>query len=210
MVETRDSLLNVSIRQNLFEKLQPIDPKVNEASGSKGKEKIIDDDEEKEEVLLDGEKLIRKNLDKVLDDLLILCKELEAKEAEARVVKVTLANQMSLFPPWTLERIQKEAIEYKIWSLKKLVVVKVYAPFPIEHFKNVKFRGFRGADRKEEDFTLADLPFAKLDVEIAFILRKRPIVNPKEETKNFQKKELGKIKKVDWSVVYQRNEGDKV
>lgn len=78
---------------------------------SKGKEKSIDDDEE-EELLLEGEKLVRKKRDKVLDDLLILRKELEAKEAKARVAKVTLATQMSLFPPWTLERIQKEAIDH--------------------------------------------------------------------------------------------------
>lgn len=131
---------------------------------------------------------------------------------------------MSLLPPWTLERIQKEAIDhsnvhwlepsvsfkldntsdsqldfpltskaflfwgfehiqksllseydvnnkifsfclkhgqpqYKIWSLKKMVVVKFYTPFPAEHFTNIKFKGFRGADRAEEDLTLADLPY---------------------------------------------------
>lgn len=57
-----------------------ITTKVNEALGSKGKEKLIDDEEE-EELLSGGEKLVRKNRDKVLDDLLILRKELEAKEA---------------------------------------------------------------------------------------------------------------------------------
>lgn len=49
--------------------------------------------------------------------------------------------------------------QYEIWSLEKLVVVKVYAPFPVEHFTNIKFKGFRGKSRVQFDFTLADLPF---------------------------------------------------
>ncbi|CAI9277152.1 unnamed protein product [Lactuca saligna] len=60
MVETRDSILTVLVRQHLTEKLKP---------------------------------------------------ELEAKEAKARVAKVTLATQMSLFPPWTPKRIEKEEID---------------------------------------------------------------------------------------------------
>lgn len=112
---------------------------------------------------------------------------------------------------------------YKIWNLKKLFAVKVYAPFPTEQFTNVKFKGFRGAACTEEDFTLADLPsmnrndwislfmilskdqakyepivshlkrmlicniheVAKLDVEISSVLKKKPVVDPKEETTEF-------------------------
>ncbi|CAI9272119.1 unnamed protein product [Lactuca saligna] len=85
-------------------------PKVNEASGSKGKERIIDDDEE-EEVLSDGEELVRKKRDKELDDILILHKELEGKEVEARVAKGYSRNKnVVFFPLWSLKRIQKEAI----------------------------------------------------------------------------------------------------
>lgn len=47
--------------------------------------------------------------------------------------------------------------QYKVWSLKKIVVVKFYAPIPTEHFTNIKFKGFRGASRIEEDITLSDL-----------------------------------------------------
>ncbi|CAI9294204.1 unnamed protein product [Lactuca saligna] len=109
---------------------------------------------------------------------------------------------------------------YKIWNLKKLVAVKTYAPIPIEHFTNIKFRDFRGVARIEEDFTLENFPcmilndwislfmilskdeakyesivsyvkimlicyiheVTKLDVEIAMVLKKKPIVDPKEET----------------------------
>lgn len=49
--------------------------------------------------------------DKVLDDLQALNQELEAKEAEEEVAKVTLATRHTLFPLWTLERIKKEAID---------------------------------------------------------------------------------------------------
>ncbi|CAI9277153.1 unnamed protein product [Lactuca saligna] len=129
-----------------------------------------------------------------------------------------------------------------------MVVVKIYTPLPAEHFINIKFKGFRGTDCAEEDFTLADLPYmnlndwislflillkdevkyesivshlrrmlicyiyevAKLVVEIAFVLKKKQVVNPKEDTTEFEKRKLSKMKKADWRVVYQRREGDKV
>ncbi|CAI9272161.1 unnamed protein product [Lactuca saligna] len=49
-----------------------------------------------------------------------------------------------------------------------------------------------------------------MDMEIALVLKKRPIVKHEEETTDFQKRRLGKIKKENWSVVYQRKDGDKV
>ncbi|CAI9296750.1 unnamed protein product [Lactuca saligna] len=89
-------------------------PKVNhegnEASGSNDKGKMIDDDEE-EEVLSEGEKLIRKKRDKELDDIERVRKELEAQEREVVAAKFTLKTQESIFPPWNMERIQNEAID---------------------------------------------------------------------------------------------------
>lgn len=49
--------------------------------------------------------------DKVSDNLHDLREELDVKEKEAEIVKVTLATQKSLFPPWNFERIQKEYID---------------------------------------------------------------------------------------------------
>lgn len=37
--------------------------------------------------------------------------------------------------------------------------MKFYATFPVEHFKNVKIKGFIAATRNEFDFALVDLPF---------------------------------------------------
>lgn len=45
------------------------------------------DDEEEEEELSDGEKLIRKKRDKELDDILRIKKELEDQEMEAKLRK---------------------------------------------------------------------------------------------------------------------------
>ncbi|CAI9276088.1 unnamed protein product [Lactuca saligna] len=85
------------------------DQKGNEASASnKGKEKLIDDEEE-EEGLSKSEKLMRKKRDKELDDLLNLRKKLEAQEAEEKIEQIMLETQKSLFPPWSICRIQKEA-----------------------------------------------------------------------------------------------------
>lgn len=72
---------------------------------NKGKNKLIDENEEEEEDL---------NPDKELDYLLKICKELEALEAAAKIAKVTLETQKSLFHPWSIKRIQKEAIDNPI------------------------------------------------------------------------------------------------
>ncbi|CAI9270001.1 unnamed protein product [Lactuca saligna] len=131
--------------------------------------------------------------------------------------------------------------QFKIWSLQKIVVVKVYAPVPTENFISIKFKGFRGTSRSEDEFTLADLPcmnlydwislflilskdeqkyepivahlkrmlicyiheIAKMDVEITYVLKKKPILKPEEESKDLHKMKLGKIRKDNWSVVYQ-------
>lgn len=60
---------------------------------------VFEEEEEKEEELTKGEKLIRKKHDKELDHLLHLRKELEAQEAEAKISKVTLETQKFLFAP---------------------------------------------------------------------------------------------------------------
>ncbi|CAI9292298.1 unnamed protein product [Lactuca saligna] len=73
------------------------DQKDNEAFISNGREKVVDDVDE-EEVLSEGEKLVKKKCDKELDNLLNLRRELEETEVEAEIAKVTLATQKSLFP----------------------------------------------------------------------------------------------------------------
>lgn len=71
--------------------LNRTDPKGNEASGSRGKGKVFDDEEEKEK-LFDGEKLDSKKRDKEFNDLLRVRKELKDQEREAKIAKVTLAT----------------------------------------------------------------------------------------------------------------------
>ncbi|CAI9261653.1 unnamed protein product [Lactuca saligna] len=74
-----------------FKKPNTKDQKDNETSTSKYKEKLFNDEEE-EEVLFEGEKLIGKKRDVELDNLLRVYKELEAKDADAEIVKITLAT----------------------------------------------------------------------------------------------------------------------
>lgn len=49
--------------------------------------------------------------------------------------------------------------QYETHSLQQLLAIKVFAPFPIEHFTKIQFKGYRGASRVEIDFTLFDFPF---------------------------------------------------
>ena len=50
----------------------------------------------------------------------------------------------------------------------------------------------------------------KMDVEIVAVLRKKPIVQPKEAPNDISKMKLGKIRKDNWSVGFQLREGEKV
>ncbi|CAI9271186.1 unnamed protein product [Lactuca saligna] len=88
------------------------DRKGNEASGSdkdKGKGISVD---ENEEILIEEERAERERSDKELDDLHALRKKFEAKEVETKNVKLVLKIHKSLFHAWSMERIQKEAIDY--------------------------------------------------------------------------------------------------
>lgn len=88
-----------------------IDQKVNEASRSgKEKEKFINDKEE-EEMLSEGEKLIRKKRDNELNEIERVRKQLKAKERGEMAAKVTLQTQEYFFSPWTMERILNEAVD---------------------------------------------------------------------------------------------------
>lgn len=49
-----------------------------------------------------------------------------------------------------------------------------------------------------------------MDVQIAAVLKKKLVVQPEEEPKDLNRMKLGKIHKDNWSVPYQRKEGQKV
>ncbi|CAI9294352.1 unnamed protein product [Lactuca saligna] len=114
------------------------DQKDNEASALKGKEKVVDDEEEVE-VLSEGEKLIRKKQGVELDNLLRVCQVLEAKNTEADIAK-----------------------KYKpiIAHLKRMLICYIQE-------------------------------FAKMDVEITAMLKKKLFMQPKEESKDLNKMKLG-------------------
>lgn len=53
------------------------------------------------------------------------------------------------------------------------------------------------------------LEIAKIDVEIASVLQKKPVAKRDEYTKDLSKKKSGKIKKANCSMVYQQRDGSK-
>ncbi|CAI9280402.1 unnamed protein product [Lactuca saligna] len=87
------------------------DQKGSEASRSKEKGNMVDNDDEEEEYLSEGAKLKRKKRDKELDEIECVAKQFEAREKEARDAHVTLETQKALFPPWSMEQILNEAID---------------------------------------------------------------------------------------------------
>ncbi|CAI9290395.1 unnamed protein product [Lactuca saligna] len=54
------------------------------------------------------------------------------------------------------------------------------------------------------------LDFVKMDVKIAYVLKKRPIVKPKEQPKCIQFLKTGIIRNKHWSIVYKRKEEEVV
>ena len=49
-----------------------------------------------------------------------------------------------------------------------------------------------------------------MDVKITLVLKKRPIMMPKEEPKDIKKLKVGIIRKEHWSIVSKRKDGDVV
>ncbi|CAI9271277.1 unnamed protein product [Lactuca saligna] len=146
LVKTHDLLLTISVHQHLADKIKPVffilnhikadeygeykhesnpkskDLKGNEASGSKGKGKLVESNDEKEEDLSEVLKLKRKKRDQELDEAQHVAKEAEATKKEACDAQVTLKTQKSLFPPWSMERILNEAIDNRSVYWLELVV----------------------------------------------------------------------------------------
>lgn len=84
--------------------------KGNEASAlKKGKRKVID--EEEEEQLSKPEKQVRKKRDKELHDLHAIRKKLKVDEVEVKNAKIMVETLKSLFRRWSMNKIQKEAID---------------------------------------------------------------------------------------------------
>ncbi|CAI9260970.1 unnamed protein product [Lactuca saligna] len=151
LIETRDSLLTVSVRQHLADKLTSMflmfymlegvsesgtlpkqrgdnvkqstkepqkvvetsdakkpkgfDPKDNVASGSKGKEKVIDDDDD------EHAKLERKAHDAVLEENLRIAREVEACKKQLCDAQIALQDKKVLFPTWSMEIILTESVD---------------------------------------------------------------------------------------------------
>lgn len=83
---------------------------VSSESG-KGKVNIISKKgSEDDPVLTEIERMERQEIDKELDEFNALRENLDAEEAEAKNFEMILENKKALFPAWTLERMQKEAI----------------------------------------------------------------------------------------------------
>ncbi|CAI9296751.1 unnamed protein product [Lactuca saligna] len=51
---------------------------------------------------------------------------------------------------------------------------------------------------------------ANMDIEVAAVIKKKPVVKPEPELKDFRKVKLGKINIENWNVLYQRRDGEKV
>ncbi|CAI9287045.1 unnamed protein product [Lactuca saligna] len=62
-------------------------------------------------MMSESERMDWEQRDKELDKVITPWKDFEAKEAEAKNVKLVLETQMSLFPAWSHERIQKEVMD---------------------------------------------------------------------------------------------------
>ncbi|CAI9260637.1 unnamed protein product [Lactuca saligna] len=207
--ETCDSLIMVSVRQHLVEKLKLVFSMLNciervsehDAIRKQRREAKKTSSEEPKNTVGDfgkrsikrGKAQNKKNVTKSLMRFSVLAKKL-------KLVKRKLMRKP----------------QYQTWSSKKIAIVKVFRPDETESFINVRFKAVRGARSSVFEFTFVDLPclnpyewiylfthlskdkqkfepivahlkrmlvsyiqeIGKTDVEIATMLRKKPIVQP--------------------------------
>ncbi|CAI9303966.1 unnamed protein product [Lactuca saligna] len=137
LVETRDSLVTVSVQQHLSDKLQPVFPMLNQiecvsGSGSLPKQ---GGDKEPQPKQTNEEQRPKTQIDQ---------KDYEASAS-------TVVNQI-LFSFY----LKYAKPQYKTLSLKKICALRVKSPIQTEDFLNIQFKGFRGADKIMDEFTLVD------------------------------------------------------
>lgn len=71
----------------------------------------MEDETEDNPKITESERIAMEKKDKELYDIQAIWKKLEAEEADAKNTKLMLETHKSLFPPWTMEHIHKEAID---------------------------------------------------------------------------------------------------
>lgn len=71
----------------------------------------MEDEAEENPKMTESERIGIKKCDKELDDLQAHQKKLETEEAKAKNAKLMLKTHRLLFPTWSMERMQNEAID---------------------------------------------------------------------------------------------------
>ncbi|CAI9280416.1 unnamed protein product [Lactuca saligna] len=206
IIKTRDSLITITIKKHLAEKLRHVFAKLNRLEGVS----------ESSSLPKQGEKL--NSQDSQLD-LPITLKAFEFRSF-IKVVNVPLTDSGAdhlLFSFYS----KHTKPQYETWSAKKITFKKVSGPIETDSFPNAHFKVARGSTSQVCKFTLADLPFlnpydwilllnmllkdepvvahlkrmlisyiqevGKMDVEIASVLRKRFFAFPKEAPEDYDK-----------------------
>nr|KAJ0210427.1 hypothetical protein LSAT_V11C400177580 [Lactuca sativa] len=239
--EAHDSVLTLSVKRHLTEKLGPVLEVLSriEASGSvvqdKGKGHVEDGDEEEETV---ADALKRKQHDRESDENARAAREAEEKDRKMKEAHDLLESRKTLFPLWSLEKLVKEVNDSPsthwlepTWSAQKITFVKVFKPTAAGKFINIKFKVTRGSANSEHIIFLADLSnlnphdwillnnilltnpqeydpiidhikrmlvcyileVAKMDQEIATVLRKKPRIKPIGKSSDINIMKMGKI-----------------
>ncbi|CAI9260615.1 unnamed protein product [Lactuca saligna] len=106
--------------------------------------------------------------------------------------------------------------QYKTGISKKITVVKVFGPVENKSFINARFKisllHQLLKDKQKFEPIIAHMKqilvlyiheVSKVDVEIAYVLHKKPTVLPKEPSKDLEKMKLGRIRKDDRSMAFQ-------
>ncbi|KAL7594507.1 hypothetical protein Lser_V15G29088 [Lactuca serriola] len=159
-------------------------PPRGQASGSgvkdKGKKTAEESDEDKETIV---DLLKKQGRDKDADISARVAREAEEAERKQKEAHDLLESRKTLFPPWTLEKLLKEAIEtpsilwlepvdrdlvefylraaqpqYQTWSAQKIINVRVLKPYREGNFTDIRFKVLRGSSKTEHAISLADLP----------------------------------------------------
>ncbi|KAI3780114.1 hypothetical protein L2E82_10021 [Cichorium intybus] len=188
LVEEGDSILTTTVRHHLTNKLHPVHNllgKIKGVSKSGATPKQGGDENEanpsKPTITTRDSKEAREARDKELNELDKLRRELEAKEVADRDATETLEARKALFPAWLFGRMKKELFEES----------KVYWLEPVCSF--------------DVDNIIHEV--AKLDAEVATLLKASPLVKAERPPSDLKQQKIGIIEKDPWSVAYSSKEG---
>ncbi|CAI9281048.1 unnamed protein product [Lactuca saligna] len=208
LIDTRDSLLTVSVRQHLTDKLKPVFSMLNHIEGVSESSSLPKQGEKSRNQLMI---LVNKNINQLQKIQRYGKPEYQNWSSnKITVVKVIGPIKMESFINAKFKVVRGAKISFYEFTLKDLLCLNPYDWISLFHLLLQDKQKFKPLVAHLKRMLISYIHgVMKMDVEIATILQKKPTFEPKESPNDVTKMSLGKIEKDNLSVTFQQsaNEG---